>query len=109
VISANKPATAAKQRPAASAARRAAPKKAATVRSAARAKTPVRVVKSKPMSAEMIQHAAKVGQAAGGHLGQGFTKLCQDWAAQIKKNKALDAAGRQYLDMFVKMANWLDQ
>lgn len=61
------------------------------------------------MSAEMIKHAVMVAQASGGHLGQGFTKLCRDWAAQIKKNKAIDAAGRQYLDMFVKMTGWLEQ
>jgi len=61
------------------------------------------------MSAEMIKHAAAIAQASGSHVGQGFTKLCRDWAAQIKKNRTLDAAGRQYLDMFVKMTTWLDQ
>ncbi len=61
------------------------------------------------MSAEMIKHAAAVGQSAGGHIGQGFTKLCRNWAEQIKKNKTLDAAGRQYLTMFVKMTTWLEQ
>ena len=79
---------------------------------ATRAKAPARVikaVKTKPMSGEMISHAAAVGQSEGGHIGVGFTKLCKEWAAQIKKNKALDAAGRQYLDMFVKMAGWLEQ
>ncbi|MGI9449539.1 MAG: hypothetical protein ACR2QH_02635 [Geminicoccaceae bacterium] len=61
------------------------------------------------MSAEMVKHAAAVGQAAGGHIGQGFTKLCRNWAAQVKKNRTLDAAGRQYLDMFVRMTTWLEQ
>lgn len=57
----------------------------------------------------MIKHAAMVGQVAGGHVGVGFTKLCRDWAVQVKNNKTLDAAGRQYLDMFVKMVGWLEQ
>lgn len=57
----------------------------------------------------MIKHAAMVGEGEGGHVGLGFTKLCKDWAAQVKRNKTLDAAGRQYLDMFMKMAGWLEQ
>ncbi|MGI9421422.1 MAG: hypothetical protein ACR2RA_26640 [Geminicoccaceae bacterium] len=60
------------------------------------------------MTTDMIRHASMLGMAAGGHIGQGFTRLCRDWAAQIKQNKTLDAAGRQYLDMFVKMATWME-
>ncbi|MEM7045143.1 MAG: hypothetical protein AAF543_20230 [Pseudomonadota bacterium] len=56
----------------------------------------------------MIKHASALGLASGGHIGQGFTRLCRDWAAQIKKSRGLDAAGRQYLDMFVKMATWME-
>ena len=56
----------------------------------------------------MIKHASTIGLATGGHIGQGFTRLCRDWAKQMKQSKALDAAGRQYLDMFVKMASWMD-
>ncbi|MEM9627085.1 MAG: hypothetical protein AAGA21_12690, partial [Pseudomonadota bacterium] len=113
------------KRPVKAAAKKAAPKKATTTaRTRTAAKRPVkavarkttarrvtskpRAVKTKRMSAEMIRHASMVGVAAGGHIGQGFTRLCRDWAAQIKQSKTLDASGRQYLDMFVRMTTWMD-
>jgi hypothetical protein len=83
------------------------PVRAAAKKTTAR-RTPPRTIRTKRLSAEMIKHAVMVGQTSGGHVGQGFTRLCRDWAMQIKQSKTLDSAGRQYLDMFVKMANWLE-
>jgi hypothetical protein len=88
--------------------RAAAKKTTATKAKTTARRTPPRTIRTKRLSAEMIKHAVMVGQTSGGHVGQGFTRLCRDWAMQIKQSKTLDSAGRQYLDMFVKMANWLE-
>jgi hypothetical protein len=44
----------------------------------------------------------------GGGSARDFAKTCQGWARQIKKAKTLDEPGRNYLDLFVKMIDWLD-
>ncbi len=103
--------TAAK-RPVKAAAKKAAPSRARTaakrpVKAAAK-KTAPKVIDIRGVSADMIKLASMIGQATGGHLGQGFTRLCRHWAAQMMQNKMMDGAGRQYLDMFVKMTNLLD-
>lgn len=60
---------------------------------------------AKATSKQMLARAAI---AIGGGSARDFAKTCQGWARQIKKAKTLDEPGRNYLDLFVKMIDWLD-
>jgi len=51
---------------------------------------------------------ARAAIAIGNGSARDFAKTCQGWARQIKKAKTLDEPGRNYLDLFVKMIDWLD-
>lgn len=51
---------------------------------------------------------ARAAIAIGSGSARDFAKTCQGWARQIKKAKTLDEPGRNYLDLFVKMIDWLD-